>query len=546
MNNSASSPSVSPPSLLSSSNASYPSTSTKSGSPPRTPPRGRRRYPAALTVDPTRVPLHRRGTSKTYERLEDLLKEAGYKETRVFTPEAERQEQAEEERRGRERGKKEGPMRGGVGAVVDFITGLVQGQASGSDTEGNASALKTGIDPSKFVLSPPSSASDYSSSASSSKRAHTRLSAQERNSYRTQEARALRPQASQATYSQTSPARAMLRHMASAPTIPRRRATPHHGPPPMPQRALSLDDGDDHPPLPPSWLESVARALLGVPGTYAGGPVPRASTSSSSSNSRSNGSRARSNASRQPPSRDSTIRSYGHYVRRRPATALSDHTNKGRGRSSAGLLQPPALLLGATRAQTSPGLVVKTQVVCRSAPASRSSSRVGVRLPIDDGSVRGKGAKKAKRKGKGKGRDSDVGPSLSTRVEADGWDAHKPGPGLLDFDGASSSSDEEGEVDLRKMLVHPKRQQSIASLRRHLERPARAGRPPLPPRAVEVWLPEDDDAPLVDGRAGLAPRSRRGSMNEGEWAAVGTTFGRGSGRRRRVLPHTWTQGNGGG
>ena len=32
-----------------------------------------------------RIPLHRRETSKTYEWLQDLLKEAGYKETRVFT-----------------------------------------------------------------------------------------------------------------------------------------------------------------------------------------------------------------------------------------------------------------------------------------------------------------------------------------------------------------------------------------------------------------------------------------------------------------------------
>lgn len=33
---------------------------------------------------------HRRGTSKQYESLEDLLTAAGYKETRIFTPESER------------------------------------------------------------------------------------------------------------------------------------------------------------------------------------------------------------------------------------------------------------------------------------------------------------------------------------------------------------------------------------------------------------------------------------------------------------------------
>ncbi|KAJ7217491.1 hypothetical protein B0H12DRAFT_975148, partial [Mycena haematopus] len=55
---------------------------------PPSQPRGRVRklYPEGVG----RVPLHRRGTSKTYERLEDLLREAGYKETRIFTPETER------------------------------------------------------------------------------------------------------------------------------------------------------------------------------------------------------------------------------------------------------------------------------------------------------------------------------------------------------------------------------------------------------------------------------------------------------------------------
>lgn len=46
------------------------------------------------------MPLHRRGKSKTYEALEDLLREAGYKETRIFTPESERTDRraAEEQR----------------------------------------------------------------------------------------------------------------------------------------------------------------------------------------------------------------------------------------------------------------------------------------------------------------------------------------------------------------------------------------------------------------------------------------------------------------
>lgn len=66
------------------------------------------RYPTSL--GPGHVPLHRRGTSKTYECLEDLLREAGYKETRVFTPETERAEIEAEERQERELQGQNGPV----------------------------------------------------------------------------------------------------------------------------------------------------------------------------------------------------------------------------------------------------------------------------------------------------------------------------------------------------------------------------------------------------------------------------------------------------
>ena len=79
-----------------------------------------------------RVPLHRRGTSKTYERLEDLLREAGYKETRIFTPEAERKRKG---KRGEDdeddddttivEEKRASVMKDGVGAVMGFLAGLV-------------------------------------------------------------------------------------------------------------------------------------------------------------------------------------------------------------------------------------------------------------------------------------------------------------------------------------------------------------------------------------------------------------------------------------
>ncbi|KAJ7054359.1 hypothetical protein C8F01DRAFT_1259642 [Mycena amicta] len=74
---------TSPSPSLSPSNSNSASSSTEPTTPPSRP---RKNYPDAIG----RVPLHRRGTSKTYERLEDLLREAGYKETRIFTPETDR------------------------------------------------------------------------------------------------------------------------------------------------------------------------------------------------------------------------------------------------------------------------------------------------------------------------------------------------------------------------------------------------------------------------------------------------------------------------
>lgn len=124
--------SVSPPSLLQSSFSSAADTPP----PPHTPPRGRSRYPSSLTHDGPRVPLHRRGTSKTYERLEDLLKEAGYKETRVFTPETERHKG--HERTPEEARQRDGKLKNGVDSVVGLLAGLVLGQAHGQPTDSSA------------------------------------------------------------------------------------------------------------------------------------------------------------------------------------------------------------------------------------------------------------------------------------------------------------------------------------------------------------------------------------------------------------------------
>ena len=73
-----------------------------------------------------RVPLHRRGTSNIYERLEAFLKEAGYKETRGSTPEGER---AEED--GVTQFKRHNRI-SGTSAVVGFLAGLMPNNAANS------------------------------------------------------------------------------------------------------------------------------------------------------------------------------------------------------------------------------------------------------------------------------------------------------------------------------------------------------------------------------------------------------------------------------
>lgn len=137
------------------------SASNSSSSPPgpTTPPRqsrSRTRY-----GDLGRVPLHRRGTSKTYERLEDLLKEAGYKETRVFTPEGER---AEEHGGTRNANDHSNNRISGMSAVVGFLAGLMPNNATNSHST-PASLVRTNSGDTTVVprrrYSPPESPSPF-------------------------------------------------------------------------------------------------------------------------------------------------------------------------------------------------------------------------------------------------------------------------------------------------------------------------------------------------------------------------------------------------
>jgi hypothetical protein len=234
-----------------------------------------------------------------------------------------------------------------------------------------------------------------------------------------------------------------------------------------------------------------------------------------------------------------------------------------RGRSTPSLstgldsLQPPTGL--AMRSHVSPGQVVRINVVCRSAPASRSSSRVG-RKPDSDslasaslgnfsnGSVRGKG-KVSQLVGKKHRHNSqedfaDTGPSLSGRVE-DGFILRSSGD-RDDYDSSSEDEDED-EVDLSKLLVHSRRQRSIQSLRRHLERAPRPRDGDNDSFHVDgTWtLRGGDDAATTSDGGG---RIRRGSVNDGDWSALvapGTGRDSRSFYRRRGIPVSWTQRSGG-
>ncbi|KAI9508074.1 hypothetical protein F5148DRAFT_27091 [Russula earlei] len=356
-----------------------------------------------------------------------------------------------------------------------------------------------------------------------------------------------------------SSARAYLRHIASAPNIPRRSLHGERTLAPVAKKSISSLKDDRHrpcspqPPMPPSWLETVARAVLGFPGARLGGP----SHPGSHSPTQLPPGHSRLGHSSQRSSRSNTIRRHGRSNRRRAASPLENTVARLRGRStpslptSFDLLPPPAIL--AKRSQVSPGQVVRLNVVCRSAPASRSSSVVGRKTGPDSaslgnlssGSVRGKGkaSQSARRKYRHKnhGPLPASGPYLRCRIEDDftpmDWD---------NFNSSSSEDEDDGEVDLSKLLVHPRRQQSIESLRRHLGRPSRMRNGDhTSSNAAGTWTLHGDDGlvTITDGRR----RIRRGSVNDGDWGLLVHPGPRGddrSFRRRRGIPVSWTQQSG--
>lgn len=533
-------------------------------SPPSTPPRGRTRYPDTLA----RVPLHRRGTSKTYERLEDLLREAGYKETRVFTPESERHTDHATD-------KHTSSVRGGVGTVVGFLAGLVSRNSSLArqpiSTKDSHSQPPSPLAHVKAVHASSSTSSYSFNTSPESLRKHSRFHATQarRNLFPETHGQSRAPNAymrhqSSSNLSKDAPnAHAYLRHMASAPNIQplakrpsssnvslRSHRTPHAQPRSSRRTVLLTADDiietDDPPPLPRNWMESVAKALLsGVPET--------ASTQKTSS-------------------------------------TLSEATNRPREQR-----RPPLLCaqVREQRAGTTEGKVSQTSVVCRSAPASRAGSRVRRTDAEDDesrhrrdGERRRKNKReeeswKGKGKGKGKRKESDMVPSLArTRVENDEWSRSRYLPATRRLEGPCSSSsssedvdddeDDEGELDLERLLVPARRQASIRSLRKHLHPPSTTGSlrglPPtsptigntistingqLPSFAPDsrrhIWL--DDSWGTGRGRQWVAGEeddegdgygngSANGAFSTSEIGGTGTRAGM---KRRRGLPGAWAQ-----
>ncbi|PPR04781.1 hypothetical protein CVT24_007097 [Panaeolus cyanescens] len=549
--------------------------STSSCSPPEpvTPPRQSRsktRY-----GDIGRVPLHRRGKSKTYERLEDLLKEAGYKETRVFTPEAERMS------KGCEAGEEDGSkdlrltMKEGVGAVVGFLAGLMPNAAG--NKVGTEIQVSIGPSPSVGLSPPPSPLAELSarkfqgqmpitptttvisSSLESLGNPTPRISRHQPSwesndmppppipSSSSKTASGYKPsnqwsssQYSLATTMQKQPSRnslnrhdqqnqrpnpnpspmlhiaaprpsragALLRHISSVPTMPGRpNSTPidpskatarkiclndSDSENPAPSRANSRrrtaiasgEDGLNPPPLPATWLESVARAVLfGGTGAHIGGPADATAYTSASTLRPNTGKTpalrtTRSSLSQTTHHAAARSRSYHRTAR----NGLSDQTNTAGAANNALLVPPPLLftMLERGRSGKSEGEVSHMRVVCRSAPGSRAGSKVR------GSSAEAKEKQRQVRK-RVKKDDKDRMPSLArTRAEGEAWErgrpvqrsqaghSHHPSWGMYadtedEGTGPTSSSSDEGEINLARILVPPKRQNSIRSLRKHLD-----------------------------------------------------------------------------
>jgi len=329
-----------------------------------------RKYPSNLSRSRAQTPSRPGRDETKYENLEDLLREAGYKETRIFTPEGERNTKDSSD-----------------SGILGFISGLLSRPATPSPAPATTrSATPTDGDPTPrasyrpIVLShypPPSPPPRLQEreSFSSLKRPSSRLN----NSFTSASS------TSPFVHSpRPSPAVAHLRHMASNTSMHPSRPT--HLVRQRSTRSSRTITGYSGEPLPDRWRDNVTQAVASR-----GGRVGR-------------------------PSEDGPI---------------------PRGR-------PPSRLLPSRRS-ASAASVTKVGVVCRSMPSSP---------------VRSTQSHFGKNKGKAKANVPTLRAQHEGAIERFTTPVSPSTP--IDDD------DDDEVLDLARLLVPPKRQNSIASLRRHL------------------------------------------------------------------------------
>ena len=465
--------------------------------PPHTPQRGHNPYPAHLARagDSRRVPLHRRGTSQKLECFEDLLREAGFKETRVFTPEAERVEAAAQARK-----RQAETLRGekaGAPSLIELLSGLIPWRDSGgngrSHEVGHTKTQSLGraagkqkevllndgddifksvgdardvmITPTQsrrrpltpIILSAEFTSPDSSSSSSSRSpprshlKPHFGVPQMDNPQYR--------------KYCNYPDVRATLRHMMSAPDFalaknsrqsqdfPRRvtESTAPRKPRRQPTgyrhaiRTSLQQETEAVPPLPQNWLSNIAHAVLGSSGGGEHVGRPQGSLWIN---------RSKRALISQSSLRPSSVVRYS-----------TEHTRRD------GSLATRGFAPVTSRADTTPGIITPASVVCRSAPGSRSSSLVR----------KGSTGSRARGRPRTSRRDTCL-PSLGVAsVELAGSDLlgqevnnefARDGAVVDSPDCPSTSCDDdssdEGELDFARLIVPARRQHSIHSLRRHL------------------------------------------------------------------------------
>lgn len=373
---------------------------------PATPHRGRRRYPDSLAKE-GHVPLHRRGKSKTYERLEDLLREAGYKECRVFTPES---EQLDALRERSQREKERGPS--GVNAVVNFFSAFISKHTESDSDNGSETVIRLDDESSSPSSSSPMERPSHDGFSSSSS-ASLSASLTSLGTMSTSQSLHLPvPQTQQAA----------LRHMVSAPNIPSRQHSR--------SRQAQAKHESTQPPLPSNWLQMVTNALV------------------------------RTHSETQMDTRDdvSTTRGRSQHTRAPPTHALMERTNRGRpsaARTVSGVT-PTSVLC-----RSAPGSRATSRIRDHK-PADRhqhSKSSDGGRLPSLGATVANdpKWDMTRLHPPVPSAKSSPKMPSnLHLSVKA-------PSENDLSYDDSDSDSDV-GELDLARILVPAKRQKSIRSL----------------------------------------------------------------------------------